>query len=187
MASFTRRRADGSVRPVAPDERTPFAVVTRFRPDARATVDSPCDQAALLATLDTLVPDPGLCCAVRIDGFFESVHARSVPRQQRPYPPFSEVVTRQVEFEFSALQGSIVGFRFPDFVQGLNVPGYHLHFIADDRSAGGHVLGCRLSAGDLQVDHSSDLHLELPADVAWTEPDTSAAKQDVIAAAESEA
>ncbi len=173
---FHQARADGSVRRVGPDELTPFAVVTRFRPDTHATIDSPCDYAQLLATLDTLVPDTALCYAVRIDGRFESVRARSVPRQHHPYPPFEEVVAQQVEFELAALEGSIVGFRFPDYAQGLNVPGYHLHVISQDRRTGGHVLDCRVAAAEVHVDHSSDLHIELPAGVSVADPDTSAAK-----------
>ena len=183
---FHQARADGSVRRIAATERTPFAVVTRFAPDTHATLDFPHDHAALLSALDALVPDAALCYAVRVDGRFESLRARSVPRQRRPYPPISEVIARQVEFDLPATSGTIVGFRFPDYAQGLNVPGYHLHFISHDRSAGGHVLDCRVAAGEIHVDHSSDLHMELPAGLTWTDPDTSPAKRDVIAGAEGE-
>lgn len=181
---FHQARADGSVRRIGPEERTPFAVVTRFRPDARATIDSACDHEELLARLDALAPDSALLYAVRIDGDFDSLRVRSVPRQHRPYPPFSEVVAQQVEWELTAMTGSVVGFRFPDYAQGLNVPGYHLHFISQDRARGGHVLDCRISSGEVHLDHTSDLHMELPAGVDWTEPDTSAAKQGAIEAAE---
>jgi hypothetical protein len=40
--------------------------------------------------------------------------------------------------------------------------------------------------GRIRVDHSSRLHMELPAGVEWTEPDTSAAKHDLIAGTEGE-
>lgn len=183
---FHQARADGSVRPIAASERTPFAVVTRFAPDAHLPLDSPCGHAQLLARLESLLPDPALCQAVRIDGHFRSVHARSVPRQHRPYPPFAKVAETQVEFRLAAVSGSIVGFRFPDYSQGLNVPGYHLHFISDDRSRGGHVLDCDLLFGEVHAERSSDLHVELPAGVAWTDPDTSAAKHGAIAAVEGE-
>ena len=33
--------------------------------------------------------------------------------------------------------GTIVGFRCPPFVKGINVPGYHLHFIKSDFTQGG--------------------------------------------------
>ena len=184
--AFYRAATDGSVRTIEAEERTPFAVVTPFRPDVSAAMEGPLDHAGLLERIDALVGDQALCYAVRFDGRFERVHARSVPRQHPPYPPFSQVAARQVEFDLDHLSGTLVGFRFPDYAQGLNVPGYHLHVISDDRSRGGHLLDCRVLDGQIRIDHSSQLHMELPAGVAWTEPDTSSAKHDLIAGAEGE-
>jgi alpha-acetolactate decarboxylase len=59
-----------------------------------------------------------------------------VPRQRKPYPPLVEVVGSQPTFELRGVAGSLVGFRFPQYAQGINVAGYHFHFITDDRSAG---------------------------------------------------
>ncbi|CAA9426414.1 MAG: Alpha-acetolactate decarboxylase [uncultured Rubrobacteraceae bacterium] len=81
-----------------------------------------------------------------------------------------EVVEGQPTFELHDVPGSLVGFRFPDHARGLNVPGYHFHFITDDRSAGGHVLSCRLARGELRVDREADLRLELPPDVSLPVP-----------------
>ena len=36
-------------------------------------------------------------------------------------------------FEFHDVEGTIVGFFTPDYLRGVNVPGYHLHFITADR------------------------------------------------------
>jgi hypothetical protein len=48
------------------------------------------------------------------------------------------------------------------------------------------VLDCHVTSAEVHLDHSSDLHIELPAGVSMTEPDTSAAKHDRIAGAEGE-
>ena len=57
----------------------------------------------------------------------------------------------------------MLGFRFPDYAEGIEVSGYHLHFISDDRSRGGHVLDSRGAARlRVRLDPSSDLHVELP-------------------------
>lgn len=66
----------------------------------------------------------------------------------------------QVRFDGS---GTIVGFRCPAFVKGVNVPGYHLHFISDDRRQGGHVLAFTLAEGSAELMTLSALHLDLPA------------------------
>jgi len=43
-----------------------------------------------------------------------------------------------------------------------NVAGYHLHFIRDDRTQGGHVLDCRVTRADVQRDEASAWKVQLP-------------------------
>jgi acetolactate decarboxylase len=105
---------------------------------------------------------------VRIDGRFESVRARSVPRQSPPYRPLTEVVADQHLFELADVEGSMVGFRFPDHADGIEISGYHLHFIDSARERGGHVLDFRAAEAHVAVDPSSDLRVELPPGVELT-------------------
>jgi acetolactate decarboxylase len=177
---FYSAATDGSVREVAPEERTPFAVVTPFAPAVRFRVHGTLDHDQLLARLDDAVDDPAICYAVRVDGRFPRVLARSVPRQRRPYPPLADAVKQEREFEFANVVGTVVGFRFPDYAQGINVPGYHLHFVTDDRTRGGHLLDCTVVDPELQVDHTSHLHMELPAGVDRIEQHTSAVDRAAI-------
>lgn len=182
---FLRAGVDGDVTAVGPQERTPFAVVTRFRPTVEAEVAAGLDHEAILAALDALAPPGGSSFAVRLDGRFETVRARSVPRQERPYRPLAEVVADQHVFELAGVEGSLVGFRFPAYVEGIEVAGYHLHFVDAARRRGGHVLGSR-SAGPLRarIDPTDDLHVELPPAVDLADPDLAAATHAAIDAAE---
>ena len=59
----------------------------------------------------------------------------------------------------------MVGFRFPDFATGLNVPGYHLHFITADRERGGHVLSAIPAGVTVAVDDETEIRVELPRGV----------------------
>ncbi|MDQ3863460.1 MAG: acetolactate decarboxylase, partial [Actinomycetota bacterium] len=174
--TFYQVKADGRAYAVDRDARTPFAVVTVFEPDLTQTLSGPMDFAALCDYLDGIIGGGAVCCAIRFDGDFDYVKTRSVPRQHRPYPPLVEVVENQPTFELHGVSGSLVGFRFPDYAQGLNVSGYHFHFITADRGAGGHVLECRLARGELYIDREGDLQLELPPDVGLPSPDRSAAE-----------
>jgi acetolactate decarboxylase len=178
--SFYQIRADGRVYSVDTRTRTPFAVVTVFEPGLSQTLDATTDLAALSARVDRLLGDTSVCCAIRVDGRFEYVRTRSVPRQRKPYPPLAEVVKYQPVFELSDVRGSLVGFRFPDYAQGLNVAGYHFHFITADRNAGGHVLECRLDGGELRVDREADLRVELPTGVSLPVPDRTPAKRETL-------
>ncbi|HEX7246131.1 MAG TPA: acetolactate decarboxylase [Solirubrobacterales bacterium] len=172
---FYRARVDGSVEGVGPGERTPFAVVTRFLPTIDAEVTGPLDHEALLDALDELIPTGVASCAIRIDGRFELVRARSVPRQRPPYRPLTRVVAEQRVFELREAAGTMVGFRFPAYVEGIEVSGYHLHFVDEARERGGHVLGSRAS-GPLRVrlDPSSELRVELPPGVDLADPGVAA-------------
>lgn len=168
--NFYQIKADGRAYSVDRRARTPFAVVTAFEPGPSHTLDTPMDFSGLCDLIDQELGETTACCAVRVDGSFEYVKTRSVPRQRKPYPPLVDVVKVQPTFELRNVQGSLVGFRFPDYAQGLNVTGYHFHFITADRSEGGHVLACRLSHGELRVDRESDLRLELPPGVGLHHP-----------------
>ena len=159
---FWRADVDGVIHPVPADERTPFAVVTRFEPSIEFELKRPQD---LLAAVDERLPAGTPSCALRIDGSFELIRARSVPRQSPPYRPLAEVVAAQHEFELGPAEGTLIGFRFPDYAEGIEVAGWHLHFITADRSRGGHVLDSRAGPVRVRIDPSDDLHVELPPDV----------------------
>ena len=177
---FYRADVDGFVHPVAASEKTPFAVVTEFAPTIETEVEGPLAYEELLVQLDRLIPAAASSCAIRLDGHFELVRARSVPRQQPPYRPLTEVVAEQHVFELTGVAGSMVGFRFPAYAEGIEVSGYHLHFISEDRSRGGHVLSSR--AGDLRarLDPSNDLHVELPPRVELADPELAAATHAAV-------
>jgi acetolactate decarboxylase len=178
--NFFQVKADGRAYAVDGQARTPFAVVTLFEPDTYQTLPKTMDFEDLCDHVDGVIGGGTVCAAIRVDGRFEYVKTRSVPRQRKPYPPLVEVVKDQPTFELHDVSGSLVGFRFPDYAQGLNVSGYHFHFITADRSAGGHVLGCKLVGGELSIDHEGDLRLELPPEVGLPTPDQSAAKGETL-------
>ncbi len=181
---FYRADVDGEVDEVEEHERTPFAVVTRFEPVIDSMIGGPFDHEGLLAQLDELIPAAAASCAIRLDGRFELVRARSVPRQAPPYRPLTEVVLEQHVFELSDVEGTMLGFRFPDYVEGIEVSGYHLHFISADRSRGGHVLASRSNGLRARLDSSSQLHVELPPAIDLADPDVAAATHAAVEAVE---
>jgi acetolactate decarboxylase len=172
---FYRADVDGAVGEVAGTVRTPFAVVTRFEPAVDLEIEGSLEHTELLARLDELIPADAATCAIRLDGRFELVRARSVPRQSPPYRSLTEVVLEQHVFELTEVEGTMLGFRFPDYAEGLEVSGYHLHFISDDRRRGGHVLASRYSGAlRVRLDFSNDLHVELPPGIELADPEVAA-------------
>lgn len=134
-------RADGRVlTPPPAATTTPFAAVCSFRSEASVVLGPGFDLPAVEAAVNAAVPNENVFCAVRVRGHFARVKARSVPPQTKPYLPLAEAAKEQAVFEFEDVRGTLVGFRCPPFTAGVNVPGYHLHFLSDDRARGGHVL-----------------------------------------------
>jgi acetolactate decarboxylase len=155
-------KADGKV--YTPDRAltTPFAAVCSFAADKTVMLSRGMDFPAVQRALDEAAPNPNLFCAVRISGTFARMRTRSVPAQGKPYPPLAQVTSHQPEFFMENVSGQIVGFRCPAWVKGINVPGYHLHFISDDRTRGGHILDFEMTEGRAGVDVCHRLLLILP-------------------------
>ncbi len=181
---FYRADVEGAVSEVEDTALTPFAVVTEFESAIEIELGGPFDHPQLLAQLDESIPADTASCAIRLDGRFELVRARSVPRQSPPYRPLTEVVLEQHVFELNEVEGTMLGFRFPEYVEGIEVAGYHLHFISADRRRGGHVLASRSNGLRACLDPSSELHIELPPAVDLADPDLAASTHAAVDAVE---
>lgn len=145
-------RVDGTVAEMPDKTTTPFAAVVHFDADQAALLSDPLCKETLQARIDELAPNTNLFLAVRIDGTFPSMKVRSVPKQSKPYPPLADAVKHQAVFEYANVSGTVLGFRCPSFVKGINVPDYHLHFISKDRKTGGHILDFTMINSVLQMD-----------------------------------
>jgi acetolactate decarboxylase len=155
-------KSDGIVYPVSGNMTTPFATVTTFEPDEKFWLEGPMNITDFEQYLDSKLPSENLFYAVRVDGNFSYLKARSIPKQEKPYPRLVDSASTQVVFEFENISGTLVGFRTPEYVKGINVPGYHIHFISRDRTAGGHVLDFELENGNASIDVTTAFFMELP-------------------------
>ena len=158
---FYQVRSDGSARPVTDDQKTPFAVVTFFQPERELNLVQPMTKSDLLAMIEKAT-DANLFSAVRVDGTFDEVRMRTVQRQTSPFPPLTEAAKHQAEKVFTNVEGTLAGFRSPIYAQGIGVAGFHLHFLRQDKQAGGHALDYRLRAGKVQICTVHNLRVELP-------------------------
>lgn len=159
-------KADGKVYTPDPDNRTPFATVCRFRPDETWTLSGPVDLEALEKAIDEKASNPNVFCAVRVEGSFSYMKTQALQMQSKPYPPTVEVVRGCVQFEMKDVSGTIVGFRGPPHVKGINDTGYHLHFLSDDKTQGGHILAFVMDRGTCAINICSNHFVILPEDGA---------------------
>ncbi|HYL48925.1 MAG TPA: acetolactate decarboxylase [Stellaceae bacterium] len=159
-----RCSVDAVAHPVKAATRTPFAVVTNFHPQTTAPVTAGQSLDQLEATLDALPVSASRIVAVRIVGRFQAMQVRSEPKQSPPYRPLAEIIkTQQVVHDLGAVDGTLVGFRFPATASSVNVAGWHFHFITAEVTRCGHVLGLTTGAGHAALQEIADLRVRLPA------------------------
>lgn len=173
---FYQIKSDGVAYPVSGEMKTPFSAVTFFEPDQTVTVSEQMDCAQLKEYLDSQLPTRNIPYAFKIEGTFEYIKTRSVPSQEKPYIPLLEVLKTQPTFEFNNVTGAIVGFRMPEYIGDVNAPGYHFHFITQDRTAGGHLLECRVQNINVEVDYTGEWYTVLPQDEAFYNVEMSGAE-----------
>jgi acetolactate decarboxylase len=161
-------RTDGIAYRIPPDATTPFATVTFFEPDLVFTIPEAENLTALQETIDGRLPSPNLFYAVKITGTFPYVKARAAPRQEKPYPRLVDAIAKQSLFEFRNVTGTVIGFSTPEYVKGINVPGYHLHFLTADATRGGHILELETRDAKTEIDLTNGFAMALPTEGSFT-------------------
>ncbi len=160
-----RAAEDGRVSVVPDQETVPFADVTFFEADERRALQSVKDFAALRALLDKRVQElgPNRFYMIRLDGLFREMHVRSERAQSEPYRPLAAVMDKdQTLFDHKDIRGTVVGLYCPVYMDHLNVPGWHLHFVSRDRTQGGHVLELSVAEAELSWDYTGGFAMLLP-------------------------
>lgn len=183
---FYQVRSDGHAYPVSDSMMTPFAEVAFFKPDDTASINSTYNLTQLESYLDGRLPTKNLFYAIRIDGTFDYIKTRAPPAQDKPYPTLTDALKGQKIFQLQNVSGTVVGFWCPSYAKDINVPGYHLHFITADRSAGGHLLDLKLRNATVQIDDLSGLEMALPEEDEFYNADLSGDQQAALKKAESD-
>lgn len=75
---------------------------------------------------------------------------------------FVEVSHHQPEYSEDDVTGTIVGIWTPEMFHGVGVAGYHLHFISDDFSFGGHILDFEMDEGEVEIGAIDQLEQAFP-------------------------
>ena len=173
----------GRVSEASPDAGAPFAVVTRFDPSIDVSIDTIGSFEDLETRCDVFRRSGNIFYALRLEGRFQSVRARAV----KPPQPGGELVdaaSAQSEFNFTDLDGTLVGLWSPGFSSAFSVAGYHFHFLSADRQHGGHLLDLSAKTLRLRVEALTEFHLALPESEAFLKADLSKDTAEQLAYAE---
>jgi acetolactate decarboxylase len=178
-------KADGHIYKASDNQTTPFATVTYFDRDQAVTTDMPMNLSVFSSAMADKLPTGNMVYAVRMHGTFPTMKVRAIPAQHKPYPTLANASTNQSVYTYSDTTGTIVGFYTPVFFKGINVAGYHLHFISDDRKTGGHILDLTVPANTtVEYDITPGFAMALPTSGDFTGVDLSQDQSGALAKVE---
>lgn len=178
---FYQVKNDGKIHRPPLGTTSPFAMTSFFHPDSGFSLSAQPDFDSLKGAIDGHLETKNIPYAVRVDGKFSFVKTRSIARQNKPYRPLPEIAKEQSVFEFQDVEGSLIGFRLPSYMAGVNLPGYHMHFLSRDKTKGGHLLECKLISGEVQIDDIKHFQLELKKSPEFYSRNLEAETDEVLA------
>jgi acetolactate decarboxylase len=182
---FYSIKSDGKAYVLDDSTQTPFAVMAFLQEGTKQLLPADLDYKAMCRWLDPLLAAPNHYHMVRIEGRFSSIKVRSELRQTRPYRPLAEVMkTDQRFYELSKVTGTMIGFKVPELMAGLNVPGYHFHFISENRLQGGHVLDVKTHSGEVRINQLGRFTMDLPEGTEFEKLDLSNKREAELRAVE---
>ena len=156
--------SDGSVKVADDNETVPFSNVTFFDSDTSEELSDIADINSLKKKLTEKVEEKGknLFSMVKMTGEFKKMLVRSELKQEKPYKTLDKALeTDQREFTYENIKGTVVALYCPDYMNGLNTSGWHLHFISDDKEKGGHILDLSIEKAKAEYDMVQEFDMKL--------------------------
>ena len=162
---------DGSITEMPPDIGVPFASVANLQGDRVFTLSEIPDIEHLKMELNLKIEeDFGLNSMhiAKIEGDFERIDARSESAYRSHHVELKDILGEtQKSFCFEQIRGTMVCIYYPDYMDGINAPGWHLHFISEDRKWGGHVFNLQMKRGEVFLDKINRIEIQLPSEPAF--------------------
>jgi len=158
-AECYRISTDGMAHKLSPESKIAFGTVVFFQSNKTSEIPEQQNFTDLQKYLDDKFIEKNNIFAIKINGFFSDITARSVHKQDRLYVSLSDVVANQTVSHFYNVKGTLVGFYIPDYMKEINVERYHFHFLTADKEFGGHVLDLNMTNGIIQISKLDEVHI----------------------------
>lgn len=146
---------------VAKDVMVPYAAVIFHQAEVIFKQRFEMTDQELQKRIESYYDGENLFRSLKIHGHFAKMHVRMIPKSTSDQK-FAEVATHQPEYTTENITGTIVGIWTPEIFHGVSVAGYHLHFISDDHTFGGHVLDYVITEGVVEVGAVDQLDQRFP-------------------------
>ncbi|GAB2027433.1 acetolactate decarboxylase [Lactovum odontotermitis] len=143
-------RGDNSVRIADSAQTSPYLAVTQQKADVKFGLMGNFNLTETEKQIENRLISRNLFHSVKIHGDFPRMKIRMATKTPSGVG-FDVVSAHQAEYELSDLTGTIVGFWAPSLFQGAALAGFHLHFISDDKTVGGHVYDFDMENAEVEL------------------------------------
>ena len=154
-------KTDGTINNMADDILSPYVVTKFFESDTSITLPNNISLDSLKALLKPFVEGANTPLAIKIDAKFNTLKSRSVDKVESESVGLEEIVANQTEFDFTNVSGTVIGFWYPQYFDGVNFTDYHLHVMLNDFIGGGHLLNCNFDTAVVEIDFASGVVVDL--------------------------
>lgn len=165
--------ADGKVVVMKPEDGVAFGTVMKFDGSVpQQELTGITDIEEMKKALEPYIQDnKNVFYMIKATGLFRTMHVRSCFASQKPYPTLAEVAQNQREFHFENTRGSVIAVFCPAYVNGINLPGWHFHYLSGDKTQGGHILGLSADSLQMQINRIERFDLTLPQNPEFAQRD----------------
>ncbi len=154
-------KTNGEINDMPSETLSPYVVAKFFNPDTSFSLPNNISLDSVKILLNPLVDNLLAPLAIKMTATFKTLKSRSVDKVSDESITLTEIIANQTEFDFTNVTGTVIGFWFPDYFDGVNFTGFHMHVLLDDLSGGGHLLDCTFQSVSVEIDYASGLDVAL--------------------------
>lgn len=158
-------KASGETTKLKNELMTPFAFTTFFKADTAFYLSGKSDEAAVLQKISSFLKNKNSVYALKITGEFQDMKTRAFPAvADTTSAPLVTLMDKQRIFDYKNCSGFLVGYHFPEYLNGINIAGHHFHYLSHDMAKGGHVLDFTSTSLKIEIAEIKSLNLKIPSD-----------------------
>lgn len=160
-------KGNGNVQEYGKDEKSAFAVMYNISDNAKNySFQNISNFEHLKENFNRIINEDyknkNVFYVLKAEVTLNSIKVRSFYKQEKPYKTLPQLVSSQTEYTYENCKGYLVGVWCPKYVEGLNMPEWHLHFLSEDKTKGGHMLEVDIKEAKITIEDKTNFEMMLP-------------------------
>jgi len=138
--------------------KTPYAEIIHFSPKLFDHLNTIANYRTLKKIIYVKLNNKNIPYAIYVKGQFPYLKLRS----RSPRSALDTKNKIEKTYDLKQINGTLVGYWFPEYLMNLTVPGFHFHFISDDKKQSGHVLDLKIEKANFALKEINKIELQFP-------------------------